>query len=132
VNIILVIIIRINIMLPGIEVSRSIMKSLGYLSDPSNLGHAKAPATFDGLSREEMCTSLTLSNFLELEGAEHTVFLIVASCSILLSICTFLTTVWEPRLNQHPYSLVAFIALIDSMFFMTFITLEHICTFRMD
>ena len=79
-----------------------------------------------------MCATLTASDFLELKGVNHTIFMIVAGVSVLFSVTVFLTTIWNEKLNHHPYNLVALIALIDAMFFLTFISLEHICTFDMD
>jgi hypothetical protein len=111
------------------------MKALGYIkseSVESFYSHTKAPPAFDKYSRDEMCTLLTSSDFLDLKADEHTVFVAVAITSIVMSITVFLTTIWNSKLNQHPYSLVAGISLIDAMFFILFITLEHICTFNLD
>jgi len=124
-------------MLPGIEISRGMLNALGYVHSSElsvdMYGHRpEAPDKFANSTRLEMCKALTKSDFLELQGTNHTLFIAVAGVSVLFSITVFLTTIWNSKLNQHPYSLVALIALIDAMFFLLFISLEHICTLDMD
>ena len=52
---------------------------------------------------------------------------IVSLPSIVGSVLIFLTTLWNPKLQQHPYQLISLIALIDASYITVFNSFEYIC-----
>jgi len=42
-----------------------------------------------------------------------------------------MTTLWNEKLNTHPYKLISLIALIDATYFLIYNTIENICNFKL-
>ena len=62
---------------------------------------------------------------------EYRIFNIISICSIVGSVLVFLTGYWNPKLSQHPYKLVATIALIDATYFLIYNTLDEVCDLKL-
>jgi len=56
---------------------------------------------------------------------------VVAVISILSSLLVFLTTLFNPKLNTHPYKLITVITLVDAFYVMIFVFYGKMCEWKM-
>ena len=56
---------------------------------------------------------------------------VVALVSILSSLLVFLTTLFNPKLNAHPYKLITVITLVDASYVMIFVFYGHMCEWKL-
>lgn len=60
-----------------------------------------------------------------------TVITVFSALSVFLSLCVILTTMYNPKLNVHPYRLITMITCIDASYIVLFITYPNICTLKL-
>jgi hypothetical protein len=56
---------------------------------------------------------------------------VMSVVSILSSLLVFLTTLFNSKLNAHPYKLITWIALVDASYVMIFIFYGRMCEFEL-
>jgi hypothetical protein len=62
---------------------------------------------------------------------EYRIFNLISFLSVVGSILVFLTTLWNVKLQSHPYTLISTIALIDATYFMIFNTFDETCELKL-
>ena len=55
----------------------------------------------------------------------------ISALSVLLSLCVILTTLYNVKLNSHPYGMITNITIIDASYIVIFGTYPRICQFQL-
>ena len=87
---------------------------------------------FESVSTESICENLQTRGLVNITTElEYRIFNILSSCSIIACVIIFLTSFWNEKLMQHPYRLIATIALCDATYLLLFNSIDEICELKL-
>ena len=101
-----------------------------WTTEPQQFAEFTPPSTPEQYNTaiDRICNNIEQSGIVDVTShLEYRVFNLISFCSVIGSVCVFLTSIWNPKLRQHPYQLVSVIALIDATYFLLFNTLDEVC-----